>query len=288
MEATRGLEFCLEFRPFGNFRQRKNAMINIQKYVQAESLEEAYQLNQKRSARILGGMLWLKLGRGTVGTAIDLGRLGLDAIEETEDRFSLGAMTTLRQLELHPGLNAYTQGAAAAAVRDIVGVQFRNMATVGGSVWGRFGFSDVLTLLLALDTEVELYQGGLVPLEEFASRKPDNDILVRVHIRKTPGAVAYTAMRIQRTDFPVLTCALSRMDGEYRAVIGARPGRAMRLRDEKGLLREGIHEESARAFGDWAAEQVPTGTNVRGSAAYRTHLVRVLTRRAALELGGLL
>lgn len=288
MEATRGLEFCLEFRPFGNFRQRKNAMINIQKYVQAESLEEAYQLNQKRSARILGGMLWLKLGRGTVGTAIDLGRLGLDAIEETEDRFSLGAMTTLRQLELHPGLNAYTQGAAAAAVRDIVGVQFRNMATVGGSVWGRFGFSDVLTLLLALDTEVELYQGGLVPLEEFASRKPDNDILVRVHIRKTPGAVAYTAMRIQRTDFPVLTCALSRMDGEYRAVIGARPGRAMRLRDEKGLLREGIHEESARAFGDWAAEQVPTGTNVRGSAAYRTHLVRALTRRAALELGGLL
>ena len=288
MEATRGLEFCLEFRPFGNFRQRKNAMINIQKYVQAESLEEAYQLNQKRSARILGGMLWLKLGRGTVGTAIDLGRLGLDAIEETEDRFSLGAMTTLRQLELHPGLNAYTQGAAAAAVRDIVGVQFRNMATVGGSVWGRFGFSDVLTLLLALDTEVELYQGGLVPLEEFASRKPDNDILVRVHIRKTPGAVAYTAMRIQRTDFPVLTCALSRMDGEYRAVIGARPGRAMRLRDEKGLLREGIHEESARAFGDRAAEQVPTGTNVRGSAAYRTHLVRVLTLRAALELGGLL
>ena len=288
MEATRELEFCLEFRPFGNFRQRKNAMINIQKYVQAESLEEAYQLNQKRSARILGGMLWLKLGRGTVGTAIDLGRLGLDAIEETEDRFSLGAMTTLRQLELHPGLNAYTQGAAAAAVRDIVGVQFRNMATVGGSVWGRFGFSDVLTLLLALDTEVELYQGGLVPLEEFASRKPDNDILVRVHIRKTPGAVAYTALRIQRTDFPVLTCALSRMDGEYRAVIGARPGRAMRLRDEKGLLREGIHEESARAFGDWAAEQVPTGTNVRGSAAYRTHLVRVLTRRAALELGGLL
>ena len=263
-------------------------MINIQKYVQAESLEEAYQLNQKRSARILGGMLWLKLGRGTVGTAIDLGRLGLDAIEETEDRFSLGAMATLRQLELHPGLNAYTQGAAAAAVRDIVGVQFRNMATVGGSVWGRFGFSDVLTLLLALDTEVELYQGGLVPLEEFASRKPDNDILVRVHIRKTPSAVAYTAMRIQRTDFPVLTCALSRMDGEYRAVIGARPGRAMRLRDEKGLLREGIHEESARAFGGWAAEQVPTGTNVRGSAAYRTHLVRALTRRAALELGGLL
>ena len=44
------------------------------------------------------------------------------------------------------------------AVRHIVGVQFRNCATVGGSVYGRFGFSDVLTLLLALvsDERAEL------------------------------------------------------------------------------------------------------------------------------------
>ena len=83
-------------------------MINIQNYVQAESLEEAYQLNQKKSGRIIGGMLWMKMARNTVGTAIDLCRLGLDAIEETEEEFSIGAMVALRQLETHPGLNAYT------------------------------------------------------------------------------------------------------------------------------------------------------------------------------------
>ena len=139
-------------------------MMNIQNYVQAESLEEAYQLNQKRSGRIIGGMLWMKMARNTVGTAIDLCRLGLDTIEETEDEFSIGAMAALRQLEQHPGLNAWTKEAAARAVQDIVGVQFRDMATVGGSVWGRFGFSDVLTFLLSLDTYVELYKGGLLPL----------------------------------------------------------------------------------------------------------------------------
>ena len=131
-------------------------MLTIQNYVQAESLEQAWQLNQKKSTRILGGMLWLKMAKNTVGTAVDLCRLGLDAIEEDETQFSLGAMVTLRQLEQHPGLNAYTGGAAEKAVRDIVGVQFRNMATVGGSVWGRFGFSDVLTLLLAMGSAVEL------------------------------------------------------------------------------------------------------------------------------------
>ena len=101
-------------------------------------------------------MLWMKMARNTVGTAIDLCRLGLDAIEETEEAFSIGAMVALRQLETHPGLNAYTCGAAARAVQDIIGVQFRNMATVGGSIWGRFGFSDVLTLFLAMDSYVEL------------------------------------------------------------------------------------------------------------------------------------
>ena len=36
------------------------------------------------------------------------------------------------------------------------------MATVGGSIWGRFGFSDVLTVFLAMDSYVELYKGGIV------------------------------------------------------------------------------------------------------------------------------
>lgn len=262
-------------------------MITIQNYVRAQSLEQAYTLNQKRNTRILGGMLWLKMAGNTVGTAVDLGDLGLGGIEETGDSFTLGAMATLRDVELHPGLNAYTGGAAAKAVRDIVGVQFRNMATVGGSVWSRFGFSDVLTLLLSLDTQVELYKGGLVPLETFAAQPYDRDLLVRVRIRKTPGRVAYRAMRIQRTDLPVLTCALACLNGEYRLAVGARPGKALLLRDEDGLLAGGITADSAAAFAAWAAERVPTGSNARGSAEYRTHLVEVLTRRNALELGGL-
>lgn len=262
-------------------------MITIQKYVRAQSLEEAWQLNQNKRSRILGGMLWLRLGKGTVGTAIDLCDLGLNTIEETQEQFSIGAMVTLRDLELHPGLNRYTGNAIANAVRDIVGVQFRNMATAGGSIWGRYGFSDVLTVLLALDTYVELYKGGIIPLEQFAQMKKDNDILVRIIVKKTPVRIVYTAMRNQRTDFPVLACALSCLDGEYRASIGARPSRARIYRDENHLLAEGITPESAAAFAAYAAETAPTEGNIRGSAAYRTHLIRVLTERAMLELGGI-
>lgn len=262
-------------------------MITIQNYVRAQSLDEAWQLNQKRRNRILGGMLWMKMGKGSVGTAIDLCDLGLDTIEETAEEFSIGAMVTLRQLEQHPGLNRYTQNAVNHALRDIVGVQFRNMATLGGSLWGRFGFSDVLTMFLTMDGFVELYKGGIVPLEEFSKMKHDNDILVRLIVKKRPGKFVYTAMRNQSTDFPVIACALSCVDGEYRAVIGARPERAMVVRDGQGILREGITQDSAAAFGAFLEKTVPTGSNLRGSAAYRSHLIRVLVSRALSEMGGM-
>ena len=251
-------------------------MITIDKYIRAQSLEEAWELNQNKRNRILGGMLWLRLGKNSVNTVIDLCDLGLDKIEETDEAFSIGAMVTLRDIEVHEGLNTYFSNAIANAVKDIVGVQFRNMATVGGSIWGRFGFSDVLTVFLALDSYVELYKGGIIPLEQFVGMKEDNDILVRLIVKKTPCKVVYSSVRNQRTDFPVLACAVARMNGEYRASIGARPARAM-------LVRSG----DADGFAAYVAENAPTEGNMRGSAEYRTHLIKVLVERSMQELGGM-
>ena len=251
-------------------------MITIQKYVRVQSLEEAWQLNQSKRNRILGGMLWLRLEKGNVNTAIDLCDLGLNTIEETEEAFFIGAMATLRDLEVHESLNAYSGNAIANAVKDIVGVQLRNMATVGGSIWGRFGFSDVLTVFLALDSYVELYKGGIIPLEQFANMKKDNDILVRLIVKKTPCKVVYSSMRNQSTDFPVIACAVAHMNGEYRAAIGARPSRAMLICSEK-----------AEGFAAVVAENAPTEGNIRGSAAYRTHLIKVLVERSMTNLRGM-
>lgn len=41
-------------------------MMTIREYKRAESLEEAWQLNQKRPNRVLGGMIWLKIDRKSV------------------------------------------------------------------------------------------------------------------------------------------------------------------------------------------------------------------------------
>lgn len=263
-------------------------MITFQKYVKPESLEEAYALNQSPKNQIIGGMLWLRLGTQALNTAIDISGLGLNKIEETEDEYVIGAQVTLHELELHEGLNNITNYAIRDALKDIIGVQFRNMATVGGSIWSRFGFSDVLTVFLALDTYVELYKGGIISLNDFAKSKYDNDILVNIIIKKRNYRCVYNSVRIQRTDFPVLTCATSITDGELKMSIGARPGRAQLYDNSKELLTGGITEESVFAYANDLSKYVPTSTNNRGSAAYRTKLVSVLAQRNLMKLGGLL
>ena len=243
-------------------------MMTIREYKRAESLEEAWQLNQKKANRILGGMIWLKMETINVGTAIDLSGLGLDTIEETDAGFSIGAMVTLRQLETHPGLEAFTHGAVREALRHIVGVQLRNLATVGGSIYSRFGFSDVLTLFLAMDCSVEL--------REYAERPYDRDIVVRLLVRKEAADYCYQSVRNSQTDIPVLTCATARLqDGSYRFAVGARPLKAV------------LYEEPAapaQQLAETIQQQVVTGSNMRGSAEYRRHLTGVLVRRAAEEL----
>ena len=260
-------------------------MMTIREYKRAESLEEAWQLNQKRPNRVLGGMIWLKMENINVGTAIDLSGLGLDTIEETDEGFSIGALVTLRQLELPPGLAAYADRAVREPVRHIVGVQLRNLATVGGSIYSRFGFSDVLTMFLALNASVELYKGGVVPLAEYAQRPYDRDILVRVLVPTENARFVYQSVRNSQTDFPVLTCAAAKLaDGSIRAAIGARPGKAV-LYTAAPEAGETAEEFAARFAAEVKAD-IKTESNLRGSAEYRRHLAGVLTKRAVCRLEG--
>ena len=208
----------------------------------------------------------------------------LDQIEENDEEFSIGAMVTLRQIELHEGLNTWSQGAVKESVTHIVGVQFRNLATVGGSIFGKFGFSDVLSCFLAFDSYVELHHEGIIPLDQFAANKCPNDILVRLIIKKHPQESVYLSHRNTKTDFPVLTCAVSLGEKEAYAVVGARPSRACRVRLSDQWMEQIKDDEGRKKLADEVTGQMNFGSNMRGSAAYREQLSKVLLRRGFEQL----
>ena len=274
-------------------------MFYYNQYVRAQSLDEAYELYQKKPNVVLGGMLWLKMKNKTLGTAIDLCDLGLDQINEDENEFRIGAYATLRQIETHEALNAYTHGAIAESVRHIVGVQFRNVATVGGSIWGRFGFSDVMTIFRALGAKVQLHKAGIMDLDEFAALpRTTRDVLVSVIVPKNAKGIVYLSQRNQSTDFPVLTCAVANRSGRYVAVIGASPYMAEPVWDEDGIL-DGItgaksdgnkaltenseNNEKIEKFAGYVADHIRFGSNIRAGAEYREMICKVLTRRAVTQ-----
>lgn len=250
-------------------------MYTIGNYIRAGSLEEAYELRQKKGAEVLAGGMWLRLGHRRIPLLIDLCGLGLDRITETEEEFCIGAMVSLREVETHLRLNACFDGVFGRAFRHIVGVQFRNGATVGGSLYGRFGFSDVLTVLMALDAEAELFHEGRVSLETFAARPKEADILTAVHIRKNAGTVYYASQRLSQTDIALLNCAVCAGEAGVRIAVGARPFRA-----QLGRWDQSPSDEELRSF----AQSLHYGSDMRASAQYRAQLASVFALRGMREL----
>lgn len=255
-------------------------MFGLKEYRFAQSLDQADELlHQDKNNVILGGLLWMKMGRKNYHLGIDLSRLNLDLILDTGDSLEIGCMTRLRQIETSQILQTWVGSLLADSVSHIVGVQFRNLATLGGTVFSRFGFSDILTTLLALETQVHLYRGGRIPLDEFIAQPVQRDILVKISIPKKARKTSFQSHRMTATDFPVLATAVSLCEGNWRISVGARPARATLAPKAAGLLMENPDDRQIQAACDQVVEELTFGTNMRGTKEYREVLAKVLVKR---------
>lgn len=273
-------------------------MFSLRDIVQPETEKEAYELlTKQKSNTILGGCAFLRLGSKRIGTGIDLAKLNLDQITEREGYIEIGAMTSLRDLEMNPLLKEAFDGIIPKAIGNIIGVQFRNGVTVGGSVYSKYGFSDLIPALLALDTEVELYKAGRIPLSEFLERPSEEDLLTHIRIRQEERRATYLNLRISASDFPVLTVAVSCVGESWKIAIGARPRTAqlahkaveqlslalLEAKDDGIDKDQGINK-ALEAISDQVAEELNFGTNARGSAEYRKEICKVLVKRGITEV----
>ncbi len=177
--------------------------MKLESYVKALSLEQAYELLKEEDSVILGGGAWLKLSDQKKKLGIDLDGLDLNNIREDEEYIHIGSTVTLYQLETSEVLKGICDGILSRSASMIMGVQVRNIATIGGTVCGKYGFSDLIPSLLALGASLVFFNTGVVSLEEFMNRKgKPGDILLEVLVPKLNGRGYVEAFKKTSIDFP--------------------------------------------------------------------------------------
>ncbi|MGL5594872.1 MAG: FAD binding domain-containing protein [Cetobacterium sp.] len=262
-------------------------MFSFSKFFLASSLEEAYsELLKNKKNIILGGTSYLRMGNTSWNTAIDLSNLNLNYILEKEDFISIGAMTNFRSLETNSLLKDYFGEIFNTALKDIIGVQFRTNVTVGATVFSKYGFSDLIPVLLALGSKVKLFNGGILTLESFLNESDiRRDILVEILIPKKVYKTSFQCVRKSKTDYSIINLAICKSHNSVTIAVGSRPGKAILARKTMDIFNhsENIENEIINAM-KYIGNEIPLDSNMRGSKSYRELLLAALLRKGIQEV----
>lgn len=257
----------------------------IGRYARPEGLEKALDLVVGQNGVPVAGGAWLHLGTKRIDLAVDLSDCGLRFIADCGDTVEIGAMATARDLETSELLRASFGPVFQHGVEHIVGVQLRNLITIGGTVAGKYGFSDLITLLLALDAEVVLYGREAVDMNTFLTASRDAPFILEKIIIRKHAISSFTSLRIANNDFAVLNACAAFREGVWRIAVGARPQAARLCPGAAAILGNVPQPDEAAALlaGHAAASELKFGDDTRGSSGYRKSLCSVLVKRAILE-----
>ena len=261
-------------------------MFTIDELVQPETLGEASAiLTDSPDVVVLGGCGFLKLGSRRIRKAMDLSRCGLGSIGENTESIQIGAMATLYDIETHGSLRGLFNGIVSKAVGNILGTQFRRCATMGASVYSKYGFSDIIPPLMVLDTDVELLKNGRMPLKEFLDKPITRDILTNIFIKKDDRQASYQNMRNASADFPILNAAVSKAGNRWTVVVGARPARAQIAVEASRQLSEMTEDTiDAGRIASIVSQELSFSGNNKATAEYRQAISQVLVKRAIEEV----
>ncbi len=172
--------------------------------------------------------------------------------------------------------------ALAEASRTVGSPQIRNRGTIGGNLGTASPAGDALPPLLIEDAEVELASVRGVrrmPVREFLVGPKQNaleedELIAAVLIQ--PSGSSQTFMKIgPRNAMVIAVCSLAlsadRERGELRASFGS-------AGPVTGLVTAQLDERES--FPERVAEAASPIDDVRGTAEYRRHALRILTARA--------
>lgn len=261
--------------------------MKVTNYWKAPSLQEAYDaLQSQPKSAILGGGAWMKLTDSSVETLISLDELHLDTIHDDSTQVHVGCLVTLREFETNPLIQNLGNGVLSKAASQIMGVTLRNIATVGGSVVSRFGFSDLLVALLCFDVTLHFYHHGDISLENYLNDKTiKRDILTSLSISKQSLRAYFKKVATTALDYAILAVGVCNQNGRIRIFVGSRPQIATSAPITLSNLPKAPWSDSQiDAIAKSVSKEIAFGDNFRASKEYREQLCHVYVKRGLKEV----
>jgi CO/xanthine dehydrogenase FAD-binding subunit len=246
------------------------------------SLEEALRLKAERSdaVPIAGGtdvMVSISFDRLRPGALLNLNEVPeLRGWSRENGTLRLGAGLTYAEAMEEP--LAGLLPALAEASRTVGSPQIRNRGTIGGNLGTSSPAGDALPPLLVSGAQVELASvrgTRVVALTDFLVGPKQNvladDELVVGLLVETGGRQTFMKVGPRNAMVIAVVSLAVRVDGDLRAAFGSAGPVPTLVRAPLG---------DAESFPDLVAEAASPIDDVRGTAAYRRHALRVLTKRA--------
>jgi len=259
-------------------------------YEVAGSVQEAIDLlGSREDAKLLAGghslIPAMKLRIARPGTLVDIGRIAdLSYVREDGDAIAIGALTRHHDVATSDVVRDRC-GILAFAAAQIGDPQVRHRGTVGGSVSHGDPASDLPGVLLTLDAElVATGPGGerRIPAADFftgvfETALGPQDVLTEIRVPALSGGWAYLKFARRAKDWATVGVAAVASNGGAKVGLVSMGGTPLRANAVEQALSGGA---SAAEAAEKADEGTEPSSDVAGSADYRRHLARVLTRRA--------
>lgn len=285
------------------------AILHDFQYVRPASLEEALASLAAggADARVLAGgtdvVPWLRDDVIRPELLVDIKAVpGLDAIARSGDRLEMGALVTFSDV-LDSALVAEVAPMLVEMAHQVASVGVRNRATIVGNLCSAVPSLDAGPALLVYDAELAVSRRGserTVALADWIVGPRDTllgagEIVTGVTLRLPPaghGAAFLKLARYAGEDLAQANLAvLVTSHQEYRIAFGAvapRPLRAAAI--EARLGGQELDDDLVAAACELVGGEIAPITDIRASAAYRTHMCRVMLARglraAAARLAG--
>ena len=264
-------------------------------YKRASSAAEAISLigEYGEDAKFLAGghsllpLMKLRLAQPTV--LVDIGKLSdLSYIREDGDHIAIGALTRHRDVETsellktHAPLLAHTAG-------EVGDPQVRHRGTIGGSIAHADPASDLPATTLALGATyvvqgpngtreiaaADFYQGFLT------SALAADELLTEIKIPKMDGAGwSFQKFNRRAQDWAIVGVAAWRRNGDSGVALVNMGNTPILASSVSSALSSGASIADAA---EQAVAEAEPQADLNASVAYRTHLAKVLVRRALEE-----